>query len=139
MSNQSCRSNRASRRRRSSHILLTDISHRSTCINVTDGGLPLQLACQQCKPQLDIYTKKVRQQSICIWNQHPNRRCRQYWDSKWAQDNARDGDLILHNRVQNYLGIKLDVMINNINVTHQTVKQVEPIPTQSPTLLPPQI
>ena len=86
---------------------------------MTDGGLPLTLACQVCKPQLDIHSKKGRRQSISIRTQHRNSRCRQYWDSKWKESNTNTGDVMLHNRVQNYLGIDLDVMINNINVTTQ--------------------
>ena len=41
---------------------------------------------------------------------------------------------MLHNRVQNYLGIELDVMIDNINVTFHTLEIVES-PSNPPSVM----
>ena len=51
-------SKRRSSRRKAEDIDLSGIKFDSTCVNITPGGLPLLLACNIYKPELDIHTKK---------------------------------------------------------------------------------
>ena len=75
---------RRSSRRKAEHIDLSGIKYDSTCVNITPGGLPLSLACDICKPKLDIHTKKSSQKNKKERKaKNLTNKCKQYWMCKW--------------------------------------------------------
>jgi len=103
---------RSSRTRcsRKTSILLSDIKLQSTCITLR---LPLSLACEKCKPDIDIlsFTRKKRKSKDRLKNKR--NRCSQYWDSHWVTGgNATEGNVLQHRKVRNYLGIESDITID---------------------------
>ena len=100
---------RRSVRSRAIDLDLSDINYDTTCIDIVPGGLPLSIACEICHPKLDIHTKKSSQRSKKERQKHSTNKCKQYWMSKWSNQNI--GLLTKHNFTRRYLNIKQDVKI----------------------------
>ena len=77
-------SKRRSSIRKAEDIDLSGIKYDSTCVNITPGGLPLSLACDICKPKLDIHTKRSSQKEKKERHKYFTNRCKQYWMCKWT-------------------------------------------------------
>ena len=97
-------------RHRLTSIHLSDIKADSTCITLS---LPLALACEKCKPTLDVlsFTRKKRKSKDR--QKIKRNRCFQYWDAHWTRGrNATEGNVILHRKIRSYLGIESDVLVD---------------------------
>ena len=107
-------SKRRSSRRKSEDIDLSGIKYDSTYINITPDGLPFSLACDICKPKMDIHTKRSSKQPKKERHLHVTNRCKQYWMCKWPNQtlNRTAGEVLKHNITRNYLGIKLGIEID---------------------------
>ena len=95
------------------HIDLSKIKYDSTCLNIVPVGLPMALACDICAPKLDIHSKKSSQKTKKERHKHVSNKCKQYWISKWSNENRlQTGLLKKHNLTRRYLNIQQDVKID---------------------------
>ena len=103
---------RRSKRPGAVHISLSSIKYDSTCVNIVPGGLPIALACENCKPKLDIHSKKSSKKEKKERHKHATNKCKQYWISRWSDEKTSQiGLLKQHNLIRRYLNIELDVKI----------------------------
>ena len=108
-------------------------------INIASGGLPLTLACDICKPKLDIHTKKSSQKKKKKERQkHVSNRCKQYWMNKWTDQKSKrtPGEVLKHNLTRNFLGIELGIKIDcdiyKKRKTNITNNKLEKVTSQTP-------
>ena len=103
--------------RRYNNILLSDINYDSTCITVIPDGLPVSLACENCKAKLDVHSKRSSVQSNKKQrNKHSRNRCRQYWsDFLLENPTITEGQGIMHNRTRRFLGIETNLVLEYVS------------------------
>jgi hypothetical protein len=63
------------------NILSSDINDTSTCVSL---GISLDLACEICKPTIDIHSFNRNRYEKSEADKTPRRQCHQLWDVKWA-------------------------------------------------------
>ena len=94
------------------HIDISNIKHDTTCIHILPDGLPIIVACDICKPKLDIHTKKSSQKHKKERHKHQSNKCKQYWGTKWSGgNNVTPGESLKHVFTRRYLNIEQDVKI----------------------------
>lgn len=100
----------SSRRRQLKSILVSDIKYDSTCVTL---NLPLCLACDNCKPKLDVLSNKRKiKNKKKERNKSERRRCLQYWLSKWSIGPlATSAHVLTYRLVRKYLQIEPDLLI----------------------------
>ena len=110
MADRSCRSRRGGPPLcRETPILLSDIKYNSTCITLQ---IPLDLACGECKKQLNPLenTRKKRKSER---QKCERRRCEQYWCSKYGLNmSSTEGHALMHRKVRRWLRIEQDIDIH---------------------------
>lgn len=108
-----------SSRSRAVHIDLSHINYDTTCVNILPGSLPFNLACENCGPKLDIFTKKSSKSNKKERHEHETNRCKQYWLSKWVtHDNSTIEHVSKHKLTRSYLHIDQD-----IELEYETLKK----------------
>ena len=101
---------RKSSRSRAVYIDLSNINYDTTCVHILPGGLPVNLACEICGPNLDIFTKKSSKANKKERHKHETNRYKQYWSSKWVMhNNSTIGHVNKHKLTRSYLHIDQDI------------------------------
>ena len=114
MVDRSCRSRRGGPPLcRETPILLSDVKYNSTCITLQ---IPLDLACGECKKQLNPLenTRKKRKSER---QKSERRRCEQYWCSEYGLNmSSTEEHALMHRQVRQWLRIEQDILIHFENV-----------------------
>ena len=106
------RSTRSSRSKQLTDIQISELTSKSTCINLS---IPYELACYNCEPKLCVLTNRRVNKKLKTERQKCRRsQCQQLWDTYWTHlPNVTNGLIQKQNQQRRYLGIKTDVVINN--------------------------
>ena len=93
-------------------IAISDLSNKSTCINLS---IPIDIACHHCKPKLCILThRRVSKKTKSERQKCKRSQCQQLWDTYWTNlPHVTSGILHSQNLQRRYLGIRPDIVINN--------------------------
>ena len=110
MVDRSCRSRRGGPLLcRETPILLSNVKYNSTCITLQ---IPLDLACGECKKQLNPL-ENTRKKRKCERQKSERRRCEQYWCSKYGLNmSSTEGHALMHRKVRRWLRIDQDIVIH---------------------------
>ena len=72
------------------------------------------LAYNKCKPKLNPLSSTSKSRKVNYQFKAKNR-CSQYWDDCWTRGkDTTEGNVMLHRRIRNYLGIENDVFIDYV-------------------------
>ena len=92
-------------------ILLSGIYYELTYVTLQ---LPHNFQCSSCQPKLDPLQTSVdhkRKKHKSNWLKY-----QQYWDGRWTRGKDRmEGNIKKYHRVQNYLKVEREVIIDYIN------------------------